>query len=82
MADLILTIPDNKVQDFKAGFLAQLPVPTKTRDDQGNPIPAEPLHSDLEWITLRIREWAISRYKDGKGKLAKEAAIIDKDIIQ
>ena len=74
MAKIELTIPNEKITEFKSGFLAVHPVPL----DDGN----NPLYSELEWFKEFIIRYVIHEYKDGKKKLAREAAVIDNDVIE
>lgn len=75
MAEITLTIPDELVSEFKIGFLKQNPIPT---DEDG-----AALYTDAQWFKESIRQWALSIYKQGKRKLAQEAAYsIEEDIIQ
>ena len=73
MAQIIYTISDEKLAEFKAGFLKINPVPL---DEEG-----EPTMTEAEWI----KEWGklhfIKAYQDGKKKISREAAEIEEDLI-
>jgi len=65
MASVTYTIPDEKLTEFKLGFLKAHPVPC---DDEG-----DPLFTDNDWI----KEWGkrnfMSAYKRGKGLIMQES---------
>ncbi len=68
------TIPADKLDEFKAGFLQAHPVPL---DDGGVPEMTE-----IQWF----KKWFISRvfieYRRGKLMLAQNNVVIDKDILE
>lgn len=74
MITLTYTIADEKLDEFKAGFLKRCPVP---KDEEGNP-----LYSDNAWIKEWGRRQFMSRYKGGKQSLATQTAIIENNIIE
>ncbi len=71
--DIILTIPANKLNEFKTGFLKSKPVPL---DDDGNPTMTEP-----KWFKFWIKERAMHQYREGKRQLAEENIVIVEDVI-
>ena len=67
MANLTITVPDDKVDELKAGFLKALP--------------NESADTDINWIKSKIKEYIIGVYKSGKRQLAVETIIYD-DVIE
>lgn len=74
MASITLTIPDAKFEDFKEAFLKVNPIP-ENADTQ------LPLFTENAWIKEWIKRILKKRYRQGKEQLAREAAVIDNDII-
>jgi len=71
MVELTLTVPDEKLEEFKAGFLKIYPIPD---DWEG---------TDNQWIKDKI-VFTIKRiYKSGKIRIAQESLSpeIDEDVI-
>ena len=73
MAQVIYTIPDAKLDEFKTGFLAFVPVPT---NDDGDPIMTE-----SQWIKRCGKIYFINAYKKGKMILAHKAIEFTENII-
>lgn len=75
MANITITIPDEKISEFKKGFLKVQPVPL---DESDNPIMGE-----NAWIKKFIKDILVSQYKAGKEELAIEQSptVVDEDII-
>jgi len=73
MASITYNIPNEKIAQFKQGFLKYHPVPT---DEEGTPIMTE-----LEWITKWGRSQFISAYRAGIRQLAAENVVMDNEII-
>ena len=77
---ITLTIPNEKLEEFRTGFLAMCPVPMI--EDPENPGQQIPEFTELQWF----KEWIIQdlkrAYRHGKKKLAKEAVQIDEDILK
>lgn len=75
MATITFTIPDNKLAEFKAGFLKSHPIP---QDDDGNP-----LYTENDWIKEAIRQMIMHSYQAGKERIARESTqpSIDTNII-
>lgn len=73
MAEIIITIPNNKATEFKLGFLKEQPVPV---DENGDPTMTE-----MEWAAYWGRKQYIEAYKRGKLKLASEGHGIDPEIL-
>ena len=71
---IILTIPDNKLAEFRTGFLRKSPVPV---DIDGNPEMTE-----LVWLKRWIRYKLLMEYKRGKIKLAQDSIVLDDSIIE
>ena len=71
---IIFTVPDEKVNDLRNGFLRARPVPI-------DPETEEPKYADLEWIKMNIRAFVFRIYESGKREIAKDSAVVDKDII-
>ncbi len=80
MAQITLTIPNNKLDEFKAGFLAMCPVPMV--DDPHIIGKLIPEFTELQWFKEWIKRDVIRAYRHGKVKLSQEAAVIDEDVIE
>jgi len=67
--DIIIKIPDAKVNEFRNGFLKVCP------NESGE--------TDLKWIKIYIKEQLINLYKTGKTLIAQESTPpeIDEEII-
>lgn len=78
MAKITLTIPSEKLQEFKTGFLAMCPIP-KEYDEEGHELP--PM-TELQWFKEWIKRDVIRAYRHGKRKLAQEVAQIDENVIE
>ena len=77
--DLTITIPDEKVNDFKAGFLAKCPIPMiEDPDNEGETIPE---FTPKQWIKEWIRRDVLRAYRFGRKMLAEADAVIDEEII-
>lgn len=74
---ITLTIPDDKLLEFKTGFLAMCPVP-KEYDEEGNLLP---LMTELQWFKEWIKRDVLRAYKHGKLKLAQESVQFDEGIM-
>lgn len=68
MAKLIYTIPDEKLDEFKEGFLKCQPTPNDMTDN--------------EWIKKWGRIQFMQAYRIGKQQLAREQVIIDENIME
>ena len=88
---ITLTIPAAKVADFRAGFLAEKPVPQIQQevegvpqwDDEDETIPTMVnQYTEKQWFTLNLINYAKKIYRRGKNKLATQAAVIDNDVMQ
>lgn len=79
MAEIILTIPNEKLTEFRTGFLVMCPVPID--NDPESETYRQPLFTELQWLKEWIRRDVIRAYKHGKIKLAQEAAQIDEGVI-
>jgi len=62
MAEIIIPVPDNKVDELKLGFLAKCPIPV---DEEGTP-----LYTDIVWIRKWVIKTVFSEYVEGKKLLA------------
>lgn len=65
MAQITITIPDNKINQYKTWFLAYNPVPV--------PTDGSPQMSDMAWIKLCLKNYLLNQCKSGENKLATEA---------
>ena len=74
MVQIILTIPDEKIEEFKLGFLKEYPVPLDKNGD--------PLYSVIVWVKKIIIDFIITGYCRGKKRLAFEMADIIESIIE
>lgn len=74
MASITFNIPDDKLIEFKLGFLKRHPVPI---DIEGNPA-----MTDNQWI----KEWGKQRYfrayQTGKKQLAYDNELTDSTIVE
>ena len=73
MATITYTIPDDKIAEFKIGFLKFQPVPLNENN--------EPIMTEPEWIKEWGRRKFIWAYKNGKHLTAQEAAIVDDTLV-
>ena len=69
MAQIIFTIPDDKIAEFKAGFL-------KIR-----PNPEPDTYNDNQWIKEWGKRQYIETYRRGKQALAQEAASVEDNLV-
>jgi len=74
MVNITLTIPTDKINEFKLGFLKHLPIPID--EDTG-----EPLFTELEWFTEALVRYAKQVYRRGKQKIAAEEYFVDDGVI-
>ena len=68
------SIADNKIAEFKQGFLKFRPN-TELDENDG------PKYTDAEWIKEWGRRQFMWAYKNGKSMLAQEASIAQTDLI-
>ena len=70
MVDIIIKIPNDKLDDFKAGFLKVYP------NESGE--------TDLKFLQIFIRQELINIYKTGKTRIARETTEpdIDEEIVE
>ncbi len=73
MASITYNIPDEKIDQFKQGFLKYHPVPV---DEEG-----APKMTEVAWIKKWGQNQFISAYKAGMRQLAAENMEIDNTII-
>ena len=74
MAEITINIPDDKINEFAAGFFAILPVPT---------VNEVPTMTKVEWVKDCIKKRFLFKvYESGKKKLAGLNVQVDQDIIQ
>ena len=66
--DITITVPDNNLDDFKAGFLKAMP----KEDGVGN----------LAHFETCLKRYARNKYKQGKRMLAEEAVNINDNIME
>lgn len=78
MATITYTIPNEKLDDFKAGILKLIPN-NELKEDTG-----ELRYTDNQWIKEIGKRWFIRQYKLGKIKIAEELnhPIIDEQIVE
>lgn len=79
MAQITLTILNEKLAEFKIGFLAMCPIPID--NDPESETYEQPLFTELQWLKEWIRRDVIRAYRHGKLKLAQEAAQVDEGVI-
>lgn len=72
--EIIYSIPNEKIDEFLLGFLAMNPVPTDTEE--------QPLYTTKEWVKMCGRDYFLRIYRNGKKRLAEQAAILDSDIFE
>lgn len=73
---ITINIPDDKLTEFKIGFLAVYPIPAA---DPTNPEIVE--FTEAQWLKEWIKHSLIRVYSEGKRRLATQAAEIDEEII-
>lgn len=79
---ITLTIPENKIEDFRSGFLATCPIPmTIDPNNSEDPMSMIPEFTEKQWIKEWLKRKVIRAYKHGKKQLAEKTAIIDEDLI-
>ena len=78
MATVTYTIPDDKLEEFKVGFLKACPVPIGENEDTGE---TAPIMSENAWIKEAGKQFFIKQYRKGKEMLAKQAAVYESDLI-
>jgi hypothetical protein len=66
MVNIVITIPADKVEELKLGFLKVYPIPT---DRYG-----VPLYTEMEWAIYWIKKQLFEAYKEGKKMIAFENA--------
>ena len=76
MASFMLTVPNSKLADFKAGILEIMP--NNEVDSNGDPV-----YTDNQWLKEATRRQMRAIYNAGKQKIVSDAAlpIQDPDII-
>lgn len=72
--------PEATSDDFEIGFLAALPIPLI--EDHEDPAKLIPEFTYEQWLAEWLSRQAFRAYKNGKEKLAKDNAIINKDVIK
>ena len=81
--EIKLIIPNDKLADFGQGFLKAQPIPTQPVMVDGEPTgETEPAYSAVVWFKMRLRDYALREYRQGKKMLANEAAIVDNTVIE
>lgn len=77
-ATVSYTVPDEKLDDFMAGFLNVHP------NVEINGETGEIVYTNAQWIKERGRRWFIRQYQVGKRNIAKKttAAVIDNAVIE
>ena len=79
MAQIILIVPNEKLVEFRTGFLAMCPIPIDNNSESETY--GQPLFTELQWLKEWIRRDVIRAYKHGKRKLAQEAAQVDEGVV-
>ena len=79
MAEVTISIPDEKLAEFEIGFLAKCPVPID--EDPDSETYGKPLFTEGQWIKEWIKRDLLRAYRHGKHQLATEAAQIDTEVI-
>lgn len=75
MAQVIYTIQDGKLDEFKIGFLKVYPIPIDEDTD-------DPIMTENEWIKECGKQFFISKYRKGKKLLGQEQAIFVENLIE
>jgi len=75
-----ITIPDEKLTEFKNGFLAQCPIPQVHTSEEDETLKDE--YTPIQWFKKKLIEYAMLEYRRGKTKLARAAAQIDGNILE
>jgi hypothetical protein len=78
--EITIVIPAAKVDDFSAGFLQRMPIPTL--EDPNDPGVLLPQFTKKQWIKYVIRRILLKIYAKGKMDLARQASIIDPNAVQ
>jgi len=68
MAQITYTLPDDKIDEFKRGFLKVYPTPEGM--------------TDAQWIKQWGKEQFLNAYMAGKQITANESVAIEKDLIK
>jgi hypothetical protein len=63
MVNIVITIPADKVEELKLGFLKAYPIPKEH---------GVPLYTELEWAELWIKRQLMEAYRIGKNMIADE----------
>jgi hypothetical protein len=79
--DVTITIPNDKLDEFRLGFLKICPVPLVNVADPGDPPDMQPEMSELQWLKKVIRLNLFDKYKQGKALLARENEVVDEGVI-
>jgi hypothetical protein len=80
--DVTITIPNDKLDEFRLGFLKICPVPLVNVADPGDPLDMQPEMSELQWLKKVIRHGLLDKYRQGKMLLARESEDIDEGVIE
>lgn len=82
MADLETRLirPEATSDDFEIGFLTMLPIPLI--EDSKDSTKLEPEFTFEQWLAEWLSRQAFRAYEHGKQKLAKDNAIINRDVIR
>jgi hypothetical protein len=80
--DVTVTIPNDKLAEFRTGFLKICPVPMKNMADPGDPPDMQPEMSELDWLKKVIRLTLFDKYKQGKAILARENEVVDEGVVE
>jgi len=74
MASITFNIPDDKLPEFKLGFLKRHPVPLDIEDN--------PIMIENQWIKEWGKQQYFQAYKTGKKQLAYESELTDSLIVE
>ena len=74
MAAITITIPDNRVAEFKEAILRKAPVPLDEN--------SQPTMLDFEWVKEIIKQHLISDIRIGKQLLACDQLSVSGDMFQ
>ena len=66
MVDIVITIPNDKVNELKLGFLKAYPIPKEH---------GIPQYTEMEWTIVWIKEQLMRAYKEGKNIIAHEGVV-------
>ena len=75
MVDITITVPQNKLNEFRTGFLRSNPIPLDENE--------QPEFTELAWFKDVLMTFCREEYKRGKRSLAEDAGYTyDNDVVE